>query len=231
MKFFESISAYKANLAFSKRNFKKAVNIYEKLTSKPGANPAIIIKYAYVSIYLGDMDNCKKQLDKVNIDGLNNDILISNYKQTEGLYIWKKGDINKAIEIYKELHDEYRSSAIYETLGYLLIINNNLTEALKYNLEAYDYASDNNIIIDNLAETYYFLKQLGKAKEIYLKLHDPANTNKPKFSEAYYYYGKILLQEGKKEEAKKQFEIALTMRESFLSELKHRDIEQAISEI
>lgn len=231
MGFFESISAYKANLAFSKRNFDKAVNIYKKLTSKDGVNPAIIIKYAYVSVYLGDLDNCKKQLDKVNVDGLNNDILISSYKQTQALYIWKKGDINKAIEIFKDLHNQYRNTSIYETLGYLLVINNSLTEALEYNLEAYDYAKDNNVIIDNLAETYYFLKQYGKAKELYLKIIDPSNTNKPKFSEAYYYYGKILLREGKKEEAKKQFEIALTMRESFLSELKHKDIKEAIDNI
>lgn len=225
----QSISAYKANIAFTKRNYDKALKLYDKITSKANVNPAILIKYAYVAIYLGKLDLCKEVLDKVNYDGLDNDILLNSYKQTEGLYVWKNGNIEEAIEIYKDLHNRYRNTSIYETLGYLLIVNENYTEALKYNLEAYDYNSDNNVIADNLAETYYYLKQPGKAKEIYVKIHEAEPTKQPKFAEAYYYYGLILKLEGKIDKAKEMLERALTMRESYLSILSKKDIEEELN--
>lgn len=229
MGFWESISAYKANIAFTKKDYTKALKLYDKITSKKNVNPAILIKYAYVAIYLGKLDLCKEQLDKVNYDGLESDILRSSYKQTEGLYIWKNGNIEAAIEIYKDLHNKYRSTSIYETLGYLLIINKNYTEALQYNLEAYDYNSENQVIIDNLAETYYFLKQPGKAKELYVKIHETEAAKQPKFAEAYYYYGLILKIEGKIDKAKEMFQKALTMRESYLSILTKKDIEKELN--
>lgn len=231
MSFIDSISAYKASIAFSKKNYDKAIKIYEKLVAKPNPNPAYIIKYAYVSIYLGKIDLCKSLLDKVNYDDLKDDFLISAYKQTEGLYIWKTGNLDAAIDIYRDLHNKYRNTSIYETLGYLLIVSKRYTEALQYNIEAYDYSNDNNVIIDNLAETYFFLKQYGRAKELYLKIHDENNPKKPTFSEAYYYYALILKEEGKFDKAKEYLEKALTYRESNLSILKHDEIRKELNSL
>lgn len=228
MGFFDTLNSVKADLAFQKQDFDTADKLYSKLTSKKNASNGNVLKYAYFLIYLGNLDKCKEELDKVDYESLNEDILKITYKTTEALYTWKSGDINKAIEIYEELHGNYKNTSIYETLGYLYIVKKDYDTALKYNEEAYDYASDNKVITDNLAETYYFLGEKDKAKELYEKMFNVEEANKPKFSECYYYYGLILKEENNISKANEMFNKALEMRESFLSGLTHEAIKKEI---
>lgn len=228
MGFFDTLNSVKADLAFQKQDFDTADKLYSKLTSKKNASNGNVLKYAYFLIYLGNLDKCKEELDKVDYESLNEDILKITYKTTEALYTWKSGDINKAIEIYEELHENYKNTSIYETLGYLYIVKKDYDTALKYNEEAYDYASDNKVITDNLAETYYFLGEKDKAKELYEKMFNVEEANKPKFSECYYYYGLILKEENNISKANEMFNKALEMRESFLSGLTHEAIKKEI---
>lgn len=228
MGFFDTLNAVKADLAFQKQDFETADKLYKKITSKKHASNGNIIKYAYFLIYLGRLEECKKELDRVDYDSLTEDILKITYKTSEALYTWKSGDIDKAIEIYESLHKNYKNTSIYETLGYLYIVKKDFNTALKYNLEAYDYAKDNNVIIDNLAETYYYLGEKDKAKKLYENMFNVEDSKKPKFSECYYYYGLILKEENNIEKANEMFNTALEMRESFLSGLTHEDIKKEI---
>lgn len=231
MSLINNIKAYKAGLAFYKKNYNKAEKLYENIVSKNNPSDRIILKYAYLEIYLGKKEKCKELLDLIDYDELLNDNEKNEYKQYEGLYLWKNGQIDKAISIYEELHNANENTAIYETLGYLYIVNKDYEKALKYNKIAYDYSDTNNIIIDNLAESYYFLNDVNKAKELYIKIIDENATNPPKFSEAYYYYGMILKKENSIEKAIKMFNKALEMRESYLSILTHETIKAEVSSL
>ena len=89
------------------------------------------------------------------------------------------------IENLKNLHTQYEHTTVYETLGYFLILDKRYEEALEYNLLAYEYDQDNKVIMDNLAQSYYFTGNIEKAKEVYTKLLD----EDPGIPEPYYYYG------------------------------------------
>ena len=47
----------------------------------------------------------------------------------------------------KEIDKEFENTATYETLGYLLILNKDYDEALKYNTKAYEYNHSNKALI------------------------------------------------------------------------------------
>ncbi|WP_280538439.1 tetratricopeptide repeat protein, partial [Clostridium perfringens] len=116
---------------------------------------------------------------------------------------------------------------VYETLGYFLILDKRYEEALEYNLLAYEYDKDNKVIMDNLAQSYYFTGNIEKAKEVYTKLLD----EDPGIPEPYYYYGLILRDEGDTKGALESFDKALTKRESYLSALNKDKIRAAIQEL
>ena len=192
MSIFENLSLIKANSAFIKNNFTLAIDIYDKQYRKRNTSLSFKIKYASTAIYCNKCELCKEILDDIDYDSLNNANLKIAFKDTEGKYEWKMGNIEKAISIFKALHHNNKSLDVYGTLGYLLIINKSYEEALDYNLEAYDYDNDNNIILDNLGESYYFLKDYDKSYEIYNKIFNKDPSEFPTFPEAYYYYGLIL---------------------------------------
>ena len=227
----ENIKFYKAHIAFQNKNYDKALAIYKKATSKKNPNIIFIIKYAYTAVFCGKNELCKEQLDRIDYSSITDENIKVIYKQTEGLYLWKTNRIQEAINIYTELNETYKNTTNYETLGYLLIINKQYKEALDINLEAYNYSSDNNVIADNLAESYYFLGEKEKAKEIYEKIHSADNHNKPSFPEAYFYYGLILKEEKELDKAKEYFNKALEMRESNLSILNHEIIRKELESI
>ena len=101
-------------------------------------------------------------------------------------------------------------------------------KALKFNQEAYDYNSDDNIIADNLADTYSLMGELEEAAKIYEELlsRDP----EPRFPEAYYGYGEVLIKLGQKERGIELIEKSLTKPFSFLSLRPKEDIEKMLEQ-
>lgn len=224
------ITAYKAGVAICKKDYDKALSIYEKACKKDIPDQDIVIKYADLAIYCGKKDLCEQVLNMIDYFDIDDPLLKNAYRRTEGLLVWKKGDINKAIDIYKELLSEGEHSTVYETLGYLLIVAKRYDEALKTNEAAYEYNKDNNVIMDNLAESYYYTNQKDKAKELYELMFSKDEKSIPNFAESYYYYGLILKEENNTDEANKYFKKGLEMRESYLSTLKKGMIEKEITE-
>ncbi|MFU0801186.1 MAG: hypothetical protein ACFWUE_11115 [Xylanivirga thermophila] len=67
----------------------------------------------------------------------------------------------------EEVQRKYNNSRVYGTLGYLLIEKGDLDKALEYNLQALDYDDEDPVILDNLAQTYYFMGDIEKAKKYF----------------------------------------------------------------
>lgn len=230
MEFLTSLKGLKANLAFNKGDYEEALKIYKELINKKKIKDSILLQGAYTSINCGDNDLCKEFLDRINKDTFKKPQYIISYEQTKALYLWKTNKLCEAIAILKDLSKNNENTATYETLGYLLIVAQKYDEALEYNLKAYDYTI-NNVISDNLAESYYFLGNIQKAKEIYEEILKDYDKPKPTFPEVYYYYGLILKSENNFEEARKYFEIALDKKESNLSTLTHEMIRKELDSL
>ncbi|MGG5460787.1 tetratricopeptide repeat protein [Clostridium sp. B9] len=218
--------AYKGNLAFKNGEREKALELYRKSCSYKNVSDSIKLQYAYLTLYLGNLEEASKLLAAIDYEKLP-ERLRASYTMTESLITWKNGNLKEAIEKLKTLHTEYENTTVYETLGYFLVLDKDYNEALKYNLLAYEYDADNSVIMDNLAQSYYFTGDKEKAKEIYNKLLE----QEPSMPEPYYFYGLILKDEGNVEGALEYLDKALTKKESYLSELKKDTIRETIAEL
>lgn len=225
-----TLIAYKGALAFNSKDYDKALELYKKAYGMKKVTTNIKLRYAYISLYCGKLDLCKDILTSIDYSILKDSKLKMSYKQTQGLYLWKSNNLEKAIEIYEKLHIECEHTVIYEALGYLLILNKNYEKALEYNMKALDY-DDTNVIIDNLAQSYYYLGNLDKAKELYLTLFSKEKEKRPTFPEPYYYYGLILKEEGNLDDSFYYLNKALDKKESFLSNLNKDTILEALNQL
>ena len=150
-------------------------------------------------------------------------------KQNYALLLWKEGNLTEAIKVTEEIIKDYKNTVVYGNLGYFYILAGMKEKALELNLEAYDFASDDAVICDNLAYSYYMNDDNDKAEEIYISMH--GGKNPPAFPECYYNYGLVVLKKGDKEKAKELFEKALLQKFSYLSDLDKQTVEKAIAEL
>ncbi|MBQ2966747.1 MAG: tetratricopeptide repeat protein [Clostridia bacterium] len=150
-------------------------------------------------------------------------------KTNYALLLWKKGDIQKAIELLEYVHAHMRTTDLYCNLGYLYILSGDMEKALKYNLKAYDFNPNHNGICDNLAYTYYKRGEYDDALELYEEIME--HEKKPGFPECYYNYGVVLAHFGEKEKAAKQFEHALQLEFDGFCNITKEQVEDALKNL
>ncbi len=220
-KFYTIIGAYN----YTRNNIDKAYKWYRRAYNDGKGKPRNVVIYGYLMLKSGKPDEAESIIKNLlQRDIPKEDRLFA--KSNLALAIWKKGDLDGAVEILENVFKEYKTSIIYGSLGFLLILKGDLEKALAFNLEAYDYNNSNAVIQDNLGQTYYLRGEIEKAEEIYGKLI-PAN---PSIPEAYYNYGLVLMNKGKKTEAADNFRKALDYRFTYLSTISEEDVRQKIAE-
>jgi tetratricopeptide (TPR) repeat protein len=186
----------KARASYAKGDMESAKKMLEKSIKTGRASTAVLISYSYLLLRMGFTDKADEVIQVLLDKKLkpNEEVGVkSNY----ALILWKKGKLDEAIALLTELYEKAKNSTVYESLGYLLILKGDLDKAIEFNKEAYDYDSGNNIITDNLGQSYYLKGDYISAKRIYEKLMELT----PEFPEPYYYYGSVLMELGKFEEA------------------------------
>ncbi len=227
---------------FWKFNYVKAVKLvgegklndalfqFDKMLDKKPKYYAMV-QYAYFLIKAGEFDKAqilyndyifkdiskKKPKDKILSD--------INY----ALLVWKKGDLDYAIELTEDILEKFKTTAVYVNLGLFKILKGDYEDALKTNLEAYDFSPENLGVLDNLGLNYYHLGQLDKAKETYEKLFEIKES--PSFADCYYNYGKVLEALSLKEEAKAFYEKALTSEFSVFSSVTYEQAEDSLKNL
>jgi tetratricopeptide (TPR) repeat protein len=208
-------------------NMEETLKLYEKASGFKHSTLNIRMTYGYLLLKQGHLDEAEEILKAVENQNLkHNDKM--NLDLNLSLVHWKKGDLDRAIEMLTELYTSgYKTTTLYQNLGYYLILKGDFAEALKINQEAYAYNVDSPEVIDNLAINYYFTEEYDKALELYNKIM----PMKPAFVTAYYYYGKTLVQLGKQDEAMQAFNDALNCNFSFLSSVSRDKVEAEIEKL
>lgn len=221
------IYAARGNALNAKGDRKGALDWFKKACQCGGCRTNTRISYAYLLLKEGRVEESESILTGLAaLKDLTEQERIS-VKSNIALLLWRKGDLDGAIRLEREVYDVYKNSTVYGTLGYFLIQKGDLESALKFNLEAYDFNSTDKIILDNLGQNYYLIGNIDKAEEIYGELF----KLEPRFPECYYTYGKVLLARGDKEGAVHSMRKALTHSFSFLSTATREEIEKTIKEI
>ena len=133
----------------------------------------------------------------------------------------KTGRIKEAIEELEDITVHYTNTTTYGSLGYLYILGDSVRKAVNYNSEAYDYNSDDPVILDNMTQLYIKLGDLNKAK----KYADEMLAKKPYFAECYYDSAYVYMKLGDIARAKELLDDALCCRLTFMSTIKQEDLD------
>lgn len=192
-------------------------------TKKAGAR--ISVSYAYLLLKNAELAKSEEVLQQVlKSNPKAEDITYT--KSIMALVLWKKDELDAATDMLIDVMQTYKTTSVYGSLGYMLILKGDLEKALQFNLEAYDYNSSDKVILDNLGQNYYLLGMYDKSKEIYEALIEKS----PTFPEAWFNYGLLLEKLGEPERALENMKKALDYKFSYLCSIRREDIEAKIRE-
>ncbi len=184
------------------------------------------VSYAYILLKNAELEKSEEILKKLLKDHHDHQD-VPYIKSNLALVLWKKGELDAAIQMLEEVIETYKTTSVYGSLGYLLLLKGDLEKALQFNLQAHEYNSADKIILDNLGQNYYLLGMYDKCAEIY----EPLVKVSPSFPEPYYNYGLLLAKQGEPGKALEMMKIALGSKFSYLSSITKEEVEAKVTEI
>ena len=203
----------------------KALEWFSKAHYSNKAGVRHSVSYAYILLKNADLVKAEEILQKLLLDYPTSQDA-PYIKSILALALWKKGNLDASAAMLEEVIATYKTTSMYGSLGYLLILKGDLENALQFNQEAHEYNTTDKIILDNLGQNYYLLGMYEKAKEIY----EPLVEKAPTFPEPYYNYGLLLEKLGEPETALAMMKKALNYKFSFLSSISREEVELKIQE-
>ncbi len=218
--------SYRASVAFDAKAYDKAIEYYKKAIDVPDCPQLITIIYSYRLLTIGRLQDAKDVMNKVNRTNLDDNGKF-NYDATAALITWKEGNVKQAILTYEKLLETRQSELVYETLGFLLLCNEEYSKAVNLSLTGTKLYPNSLVIKDNLATAYFYTYEDKKARKLYKELIEQ-NAN---FPEPYYYFGRIAYEDEKYKLALKNLKLALEKPESYLSHLEHKHVEELLEEV
>ncbi|MDO5310623.1 MAG: tetratricopeptide repeat protein [Clostridia bacterium] len=216
-------------IKFSKGDNDGALKIFNIANKIGNLNTANLMLYGYILLRSGKPDEAEVQFRRLLPMTKRESPERHKLQNMLALTYWKQGHLDEAIEELEEaVNAGYKTTQIYQNLGILYNLSDDHEKALKFNLEGYDYNDDDNIIMDNLADAYAINGDLEKSAEVYEKLikRDP----EPRFPEAYYGYGRVLIKLGQREKGIDMIEKSLTKSFSYMSIKTRDEVEKMLEE-
>ena len=184
------------------------------------------IMYSYLLLRAGELDRARTMLNLLRMQGIK-PADSNRVRAFLAIVYWKEGDIDLAIEVMEEIIANYRTTTMYQNLGLFYVLSGNGERALEFCLEAYDYNSDDKIILDNLAQAHHLNGEHEQAAKVYGELME----KEPHFPEAYYGYGSVLIALGKRDEGIEMIEKSLEKNFTFLSVKQRHEVEEMLNDL
>lgn len=214
-----------ARINFRTGKTEKALKLFGIAARLGELDPEDLMYYGYVLLRSGNLSFSRDILTRASLNA-KKDSLKKRIKSMLALLEWKEGNLDLAIELMEDAMVDFKNTNVYQNLGLLYNLKGNGKKALEFNLEAYDYNSEDLVIMDNLAESYALCKNIARAKELYEELL----AKEPHFPEPYYSYGLILIEEGEKERGLSLIKESLSKKFSFLSIKSKEEVEALLLE-
>lgn len=214
-----------ARIQFQKGNTDKAVRWFAIANRLGSLKPASMMYYGYILLRTGDIGTAEEVLTRASL-AAKKEPLKKRIKALLSLAVWKRGDLESAIEMMEDAISSVKITSFYQNLGLMYNLEGDRKKALEFNLEAYDYNSDDAVIMDNLAEAYALCGETEKAKIQYEALL----KKEPHFPEPYYNYGLLLIERGQREKGLELIRQSLDKRFSFLSVKTKEEVEALYKE-
>lgn len=204
MSFMGNLAGNKALSAHSKGDYRTALKLYEEAYAKGMDKPRLLKSYCVLLIRTSQFDRALdviKKLEKTPLDSKAKTDIHINY----AIILWKKGHLDRAMEILEDEFRRTKNGTLYSIIGYLKIEQGNLDEALRFNREAVEYDDEDAVFLDNLAQTYYRLANDKENAKVYF---DKAIAIKPNAIDTNYFLALYDIENGDIESAKDRLDTA-----------------------
>lgn len=219
-----------ANSAYKKGEYKKAVEKYKKAYNTKRLSADMEIYCGYIFLKEGEKALCEQVFDRVATKKLN------PYQQNRfdinyAILLWKKGQLDNAVELLEHVWEREQSVNVAGTLGALLLMQarktQNYTKALDFCEKTNEQFTYERTIMANLGEAYYSVGRNDDALALFGELMDCGTTAPAPF----YYYALALLKANKTLEAEEMLTRSLRQRFSALSTVSRKEVKAKLEEI
>lgn len=213
---------------FMDGDYESAKKVLAKAVSIKSASDDVKMEYSYILMRTGDFKDAEEVVDKILRNPVDANLRGRAVIQ-RCLCYYKQDNLKEALEDATELFESgYRSMTLYGLLGYFkLLLNPNAPETFDFCKEAYEYASDDRDICDNLLICYYNKGEYERAKEI----SDAVLENNPKFVEAWYHAAQIDCKLGDYKSAKEKLDKIPDCNRSYMTTVSEEDVEKLINDV
>lgn len=209
---------------YAKGNNTKALSLLKKAHESSRSSVANSATYAYILLRVGNTDEAAKVLNYVLLNSKLKEKDKMQARQILSLVRYRQGDFAEATRLMEMVFESYKNTGVYGALGYYKILSKS-PDAQEFNLEAYEYNSDDKVIIDNMVIISLEKGDLAKAKELSDKSIDAGN----KGVEIYYHAGQTYLALGDKQKALEYFKFAASCTRSFMTTVSEKEVSDAIA--
>lgn len=205
MSFTGNLIGNRALMAHGKSQYNKAMELYNEAYDKGMNKPRLLRGYGILLIRTSQFDKALEVLKRIektpNLDKKEKADLHINY----AIILWKKGHIDRALEILDDEFRHMKNGTLYSIIGYLKIEKGDAQEALAFNQEALAYDEGDAVFLDNLGQTYYRLMNDKQTAKTYF---DRAIAIKPSAIDTNYFLALYDIEAGDKEKARERLETA-----------------------
>lgn len=213
----------KGNALLDKKMYKEAeekhreaLEIYRQAVEAGDENPNHLMAYGVLLLRTREYEKARAMMLKVEkMPGLNQEMkkqLRLNY----AVCIWKLGQLDRAIELMRQVCSSGMNATIYGSLGYMLIEKarqtGDFTEAVEFNQQAYEYDDEDAVVLDNLGQLNLAMGKREEAFDFFKRAHE----RKPTQVDTLYYLAKLYHEDGETATAVKMLERALSQTYSAL---------------
>lgn len=210
----------------SKGNLSAAEQNYVKMMKWGKPDPKLEGTYGVLLLKRGEF---AKALERFNgaLEGKKAKGQLRNLiRMNRAIAYFRLGDTEKAITALEDLHQNFKSIRVYQTLGYIYTAAGMFDKAEPYNLEAVEFEPDDPVILDNIGQMYLELGQHTKAKEYLERAYEEKHI-----SDVCYHLGIVAEWEGQPEKALEYYREALTKNMDALNDVTPQMLKDRISAI
>lgn len=218
------------NSAYKKGEYKKACGKYKKAYRTKRLSPDMEIYTGYMLLKEGDKKTCEEIFEHVSQKKLSprqKNSLDTNY----AILLWKKGELDNAISLLKDVWDRENTVTVASSLGALMLVRAHITKDYDETLEFCEKTNEmftyERTIMTNLGEAYYSVGENDKALKVFEELTDCGMTS----PSAFYYYALSLIKHGDEDEAISMLEAAMRTKFSYLSTVSRKTVKEALDEL
>lgn len=187
------------DIGLGKRNYTRAISSYKQCARTTVARMKYVKKYVIIEIKHGSADKAEITLDKI-IKARKPKWVKDNEKDLSylrALIAWKKGEIDRSLDILNTIFKEEKSQEIYGTISYMKLIKGNYEESLEFSKQAHTVYPNDIISKSIFAISAYLNEDIELADELFEELV-AHNLNIP---DTFYYYAKYMISKGELKKA------------------------------